>query len=457
MLAAGCADAPSEPPVGTFGPYTLDVDEVVELVAVIEEVPADVNALASITVLWADFVALAELMTHDPELVGTDFDAAVGPVVEQETINSLRELRHPLDTAVGEEELLAAYEATEPPVRLSASHILLARPANAAAGGLEPLRQRSGEILASLNEGASFAELARRFSDDPGTAAGGGSLGDFAEGEMLPEIETALSELEPGEVGGPVETHLGVHVVRLDGRSVLGLEAASDEIRNAILLSRRLSADSAMVAAVEGGTAPEVVEGAVDLVRELATRPGHNLSGRAAARSVAAHPESGNELTLAEVRYALLQQGIGLSEQIATAPDEDVGNYLVGLLRRKLLLARARAEGLDPDPDRIEAMRASARTELLGAGRDLGLHRLDAAPGEAMEPVIERTARSALERVLQGGADGLVLGAMTEEVRRGRVLVLDESALGRAVLAIGSARMNRSASPAELSDTAGIG
>lgn len=451
LVFGSCSDAPAGPVVGRFGSYSLEPDEVARLVASVESVPADVNAVAAIAVLWADFVALAELLADDPELEDTDFDAAVVPVMEQEMIDSLRSSLFPVDTAVGEDELLAAYEATDPPTRLRASHILL-RYRSQGAAERNRVRAEADGLVARLRRGESFARLARDFSDDPGTAPSGGSLGEFSAGEMLPQIDSALADLDVGRIGGPLETDLGLHLVRLDERRVVGMADAAADLRASILVRRRLTADSALVALAEGDVAPLPTEGALDLVRQFASTPESELSSRALGRTVASHAEG--ELTLGEVGEALREQGPAFAEQVARGSDEAVGNYLIGLLRRELLVDLARQENLAPTQTRVEAMRDRARNELLGAGRDLGLHRLDPAPGEPLEQAIARRARLALERVLLGGTDGLVLGAMTEEVRRGRALVLDQGALGSAVLAIASARANRSASPLELGDTA---
>ena len=453
LVAGGCADAPPESAVGSIGDFTLTVDEVVDIVTAIESVPADVNAVASITLAWADYVVLAEVMADDPELAGVDFDPAVAPLVEQEMITSLRVRSYPVDTLVTEEEMLRAYRETDPPVRLSASHILRAFPLNAADEDRELVRQSAEELVARIRGGENFTRLARAFSDDPGTAQYGGSLGEFGQGEMLPEIEAALADLDPGQLGGPVETRLGWHVVRLDRRVALGFEQVENEIKNMILVKRRLAADSTMVEDAEAGAEVTVLEEAPALVRELARLPGQTLSSRAADRIVATHGDA--KLTLGEVRLALAQESVALAEQVAEAEEEEVADYLTGLLRRKLLLELARSGELELTRERIDEMRNAARSELVRAGRDLRLHRLDAAPGEPRHQALSRVAREALERVLQGGTNGVELGRMTEEIRRGRALVLDERALGETVLAIASARMNRSASPLELSDTVG--
>lgn len=72
-------------------------------------------------------------------------------------------------------------------------------------------------ILGMLEEGDDFAELARRFSDDPGSAEGGGELGWLRRGAGLEQpFEESAFQLREGQVVGPVETSRGAHIIRVD-------------------------------------------------------------------------------------------------------------------------------------------------------------------------------------------------------------------------------------------------
>lgn len=76
---------------------------------------------------------------------------------------------------------------------------------------------RAQEIIASLQEGASFDDLARSDSLDGMSKDNGGDLGYLAEGRTLPEIEAAIGGLQPGEVAeAPVRSAFGFHVVKLE-------------------------------------------------------------------------------------------------------------------------------------------------------------------------------------------------------------------------------------------------
>ena len=97
------------------------------------------------------------------------------------------------------------------PGRVRASHILL---------GLgdkdeETVRQQAEAILAQAKAGADFAELARQYSEDEGTAELGGDLDFFGRGQMVPEFEAAAFEMEPGTVSDLVQTAFGFHIVKV--------------------------------------------------------------------------------------------------------------------------------------------------------------------------------------------------------------------------------------------------
>ncbi|MSR22750.1 MAG: hypothetical protein EXR92_04280 [Gemmatimonadetes bacterium] len=77
-------------------------------------------------------------------------------------------------------------------------------------------RTEASRILGLIRSGEDFSELARRFSDDPGSAQAGGDLGWVRQGEMVREFEDALFGLQRGEVSAVVETVFGAHIVRLD-------------------------------------------------------------------------------------------------------------------------------------------------------------------------------------------------------------------------------------------------
>jgi len=95
------------------------------------------------------------------------------------------------------------------------------------------LVEHAKDVKQMADNGQSFAELARRFSQGPG-ADKGGLLGSFKKGEMSPPLEQAAFALQPGEVSQPVVTPTGVHLLKLDGIQADGhveLAQVKDQIR----------------------------------------------------------------------------------------------------------------------------------------------------------------------------------------------------------------------------------
>ena len=71
------------------------------------------------------------------------------------------------------------------------------------------------DIRSQLESGIDFAVLAKKYSQDPGSAANGGQLGFYSRGELAPEYEAAALSMKPGEISMPVETQFGFHLIQL--------------------------------------------------------------------------------------------------------------------------------------------------------------------------------------------------------------------------------------------------
>ena len=116
----------------------------------------------------------------------------------------------------------------EKPAQTRARHILLAK------GGADSL-QKAKDLLAQLRAGASFEELAKVHSTDPGSAVRGGDLGFFGAGKMVQPFEDALNKLsKPGDLSEPVESEFGYHLIRLEERQEKRLQPFT-EVRDQLL------------------------------------------------------------------------------------------------------------------------------------------------------------------------------------------------------------------------------
>jgi peptidyl-prolyl cis-trans isomerase C len=95
-------------------------------------------------------------------------------------------------------------------------------------------RAKAEEVKSQLQNGADFAELAREFSQDPGSAEKGGDLGCLGKGETVPNFEEAVFDAKQGEIVGPIETEFGYHIVEVTDirqQSTQPLEEVEGQIR----------------------------------------------------------------------------------------------------------------------------------------------------------------------------------------------------------------------------------
>lgn len=106
-----------------------------------------------------------------------------------------------------DEEVQAAYDQAfgdqEPETEYSAAHILV------------ETEEEAQEVIAELEGGADFAELAADRSTGP-SGPNGGDLGWFGSGAMVPEFDAAVKELEAGNISAPIKTEFGWHVIKLN-------------------------------------------------------------------------------------------------------------------------------------------------------------------------------------------------------------------------------------------------
>ncbi|MEY3669005.1 MAG: hypothetical protein RL258_400, partial [Pseudomonadota bacterium] len=75
--------------------------------------------------------------------------------------------------------------------------------------------RRAQELRQRLSVGDAFDQLARDFSQDPGSAAKGGLLDWAYPGDLVPEFERALNELSVGQISAPVRSVFGFHLIEL--------------------------------------------------------------------------------------------------------------------------------------------------------------------------------------------------------------------------------------------------
>ncbi|MFV1980269.1 MAG: peptidylprolyl isomerase, partial [Rhodothermia bacterium] len=178
-----------------------------------------------------------------------DSDGALGPVIvrNQAHLIKIGDVRDAEDVAVKARHILvSAREGESPEIRSEA-------------------RKKAADLKARIMKGEDFADLARQFSDDPGSGALGGDLGWFGPGKMVEPFEKAAVAAKVGDVIGPVESQFGYHIIEVLDRAdkeiqisdfVMTLRPSIDTIGEA----QDAAADLAYYAEESGDFAGEVAK-----------------------------------------------------------------------------------------------------------------------------------------------------------------------------------------------------
>lgn len=134
--------------------------------------------------------------------------------------------------------------------KVHASHILITAPKDADAATKAKARAQAEQILRDVKAGKDFATLAKQNSQDPGSAANGGDLGFFQQGQMVGPFNDAAFSLKPGAVSDLVETDFGYHIIKViekqPGRTV-PLEEVKPKIQQYLETQNRQKQTDAFV------------------------------------------------------------------------------------------------------------------------------------------------------------------------------------------------------------------
>jgi peptidyl-prolyl cis-trans isomerase SurA len=140
-------------------------------------------------------------------------------------------------------------------------------------GGMDAAAKGAAQLVAQLQQGAPFAAVARQFSG-ASTAAAGGDAGWISQGEMPPEVDTALDQLRPGQLSQPIPVKDGVYIIYLrdkragSGQTLVSLKQA------AIALPADASADDVAAAKAKLIAVRSQIKDCATLEASVAKTPG---------------------------------------------------------------------------------------------------------------------------------------------------------------------------------------
>jgi peptidyl-prolyl cis-trans isomerase D len=162
-------------------------------------------------------------------------------------------------------------------------HILI-KTVDRPASEVPSLQKKAEELLAKLKGGADFAELAKKNSEDPGSAEKGGDLGWITRGQTVPEFEKAAFSLNLKELSGLIKTEYGFHIIQVLEREQARVrpfaevrsELASEAKRAQVYDKMQRVADQIRVALVRSREEAEKIarENGVAVVRSENVGPG---------------------------------------------------------------------------------------------------------------------------------------------------------------------------------------
>lgn len=123
--------------------------------------------------------------------------------------------------AISDNELRRSYQegidSYRQPEKVQVRHILI-KTQGKPKEELPKLKTKAEDLLKQLHSGGDFAALAKKNSEDPGSAEKGGELGPIVRGQTVPNFEKAAFSLKPGELSGIVETEYGYHILQVESK-----------------------------------------------------------------------------------------------------------------------------------------------------------------------------------------------------------------------------------------------
>lgn len=267
------------------------------------------------------------------------------------------------------------------PERLKVRHILI-KTSEKPAAEVAKLQAKAEDLLKQIKAGGNFAELAKKNSEDTGSAVNGGELGYVVKGQTVKNFEDAAWALKPGELSGVVKTEYGFHILQLQERE-----------------NARVRPFEEVKAELANETAKQVVfdrmQRNMDTLRADLVKSQNNLpelATKAGAQLIQAPP-----MTAAEANYPELGSAPELSAQIFALKKGDATS-IVQVGGNKLALAVL--TGSEPEhPATFEDVQARIRQSL------------------AMRKAAELTAKTAQEVFAKAKAPGADLKKIAAEMK----------------------------------------
>ena len=340
---------------------------------------------------------------------------------------------------VSEDELKKYYTENQKrftaPEERRTSHILIKADKSASAADRAKAKAKAEDLLAQWkNKAAAFADLARKNSDDLGSADKGGDLDFFARGAMVKPFEDAAFSLKPGETSGVVESDFGYHIIQVTGArggEVRSFEAVRAEIEDEnkkqlaqAKFSEQAVAFSNMVEDQSDSLKPAVDKFKLELrsAQGLKRTPGAGAAGPLANAkfldALFGNDVIRNKRNTLAIDIGANQLAAGRVVQYAAAHQLPL-NEVSAKVREKLVAQQAAALARKEGEARLAALQKTPEAALSGA------------PVTVSRAQLRELPRPLVDAVLKAGASNLPLFVGVELGEQGYALAKLTKVLGR--------------------------
>ena len=413
---------------GTAAGQTLTVEHLASLVGHAQRIPIRPDVLTGVANIYLDYAVFATELgrgrdLHDSALVL----AAQWPVAAQlkweRYHNQLIATRGKLTPAQAD----SAFEAGT--VRLF-QHILIRIPQSAVPMVEQQKEKQAAALLrqAAAQRGFNFAQLARRYSEDPGSKTKGGYLPATPRGQFVPAFDSAAWTLPPGAMTAVVRTPFGFHIIRRPP-----LAEVRDSFRADLETSRSAQIDSLYLDSLAKQRQLKIASGAPALARQAVPQI---ASARSDSRPLATY--KGGTFEVKDLARWLLALDPNDVRGISTASDDQLNQFLRVLAQREMLLVEVDKAGVQLTPGDWQRLRAEhdsgvARLEgLLGVSAQM-LKDSAATPAARVQLAMTHVDRYLDQAVTQNRAPFFpVPPFLASALRQGQPWSLNEAGIARA-------------------------
>jgi len=342
---------------GSAAGQTLSVERLATLVGKAQRIPLRPDVLTGVANVYLDYAVLASALGNGRDLRDSTLVlASEWPLVAQLKWERYHER---LIAARGKLTPRQADSAfNEGSVRLF-QHILIRVPPSAAPMVEQQKRKEINGILqqAATQRGFNFAQLARRYSEDPRSKARSGYLPATPRGQFVPAFDSAAWTLPPGSMTGVVRTPFGFHIIRRPP-----LAEVRDSFRVDVENARGTRFDSLYVDSLANQRGLKVASGAPALVRQAVPQI---VTAREDTRTLATF--RGGAFTVKDLARWLLALDPNDVRGITTASDAQLTQFIKLLAQRDMLLTEVDAAGVkltEKDWGQVRAEHDSSVTRL---------------------------------------------------------------------------------------------